>query len=67
MSNLKYWQDKIKEKRSKTEFRDFLMEIVSWYPFAFYKRNNLITSFPNSKRINDKIVLPLNMRKKEII
>jgi hypothetical protein len=39
MSNLKYWQDKIKEKRKHTPFADFLKEIVSWSPIVFYKNN----------------------------
>jgi hypothetical protein len=32
MSNLKYWEDKIKEKRKNTDFKVFLKEIASWYP-----------------------------------
>jgi hypothetical protein len=39
MTNIKHWQDKIKEKRKKTNFRDFLKEIVSWSPIVFYRNN----------------------------
>lgn len=38
-SNLKYWQDKIKEKRKKTTFRNFLKEIGSWVNLVLHKNN----------------------------
>ncbi len=50
MSNLQYRQDKIKAKRMKTEFRDFVMEIASWMPMTIYKRWKIIT--PYSEKIN---------------
>jgi len=31
MKDLKHWQDKIKEKRKQTSWRDFAMEIASWF------------------------------------
>jgi len=34
---LKQRQLKIQEKRKKTEWRDFLMEIASWQPVMLYK------------------------------
>ena len=34
---LKQRQLKIQEKRKKTEWRDFLMEIASWRPLTFHK------------------------------
>ncbi len=55
MSNLKYWQDKIKEKRKHTPFADFLKEIVSWSPIVFYKNNWLISKFPETDRIKKVI------------
>jgi len=57
--DIKYFQKIIQDKRKNTYFRDFLKEIVSWYPFAFYKHDWLITSFPRSDRINSKIISPL--------
>jgi len=39
MNNLKHWQDKIKEKRKTTEFRDFLKEISSWCIFVLQKNS----------------------------
>ncbi len=51
MANLKYWQDKIKEKRSKTDFRDFLMWVASWLPLSYYKNNWVISRYPKSWRI----------------
>jgi len=51
MNNLKHWQEKIKQKRSKTEFRDFLKEIVSWTPVIFYKNNKMISRYPKTSRI----------------
>ena len=37
MSNLAYRQQKIQEKRKQTPWRDFVMEIASWYPIVFGK------------------------------
>jgi hypothetical protein len=37
MSNIHFWEDKIKEKRKKTTFRDFVKEITSWSPLNLYK------------------------------
>ncbi len=59
MSNLEKWENIIKEKRKQTNFKDYLKEIVSWYPFAFYKKWSLITNFPYSNRINEKIITPI--------
>jgi len=52
MQDLKYYQDKIKEKRMKTPFRDFLKEISSWCSFVFNKNKWLISKYPNTPRIN---------------
>lgn len=48
--NLTYRQDKIKTRRAKTDFRDFLMEIASWYPVNIYKNNGMISPFPPTDR-----------------
>jgi len=53
--SLQYFQEKIKEKRKKTPFRDFLMEIMSWESFNFYKNNEFISSYPPSKRIKNLV------------
>jgi len=51
MQDLKYYQDKIKEKRMKTPFREFLIEISSWTPVIFYKDYWVISRYPKTKRI----------------
>jgi hypothetical protein len=51
MSNLKYYQNIIKEKRRKTSFRDFLIDINSWTSLTFYRNNSLISRYPESDRI----------------
>ncbi len=51
MNNLNHRQDKIKERRKKTEFRDFLKEIASWDSFVFHRNNWLISRYPDTGRI----------------
>jgi len=51
MSNLEFWENKIKEKRKNTDFRDYLKTIVSWSTFVLYKNNWLISKFPETNRI----------------
>jgi len=55
MTNLKAWQNKIKEKRKQTSFRDFLMEIVSCRVLWFSKQNGIVSIFPDSDRIGDVV------------
>lgn len=55
MPSLKKREDKIKEKRKQTKFRDFVKEIVSWYPFILHKRDGLITRFPKTNRVKNII------------
>jgi spermidine/putrescine-binding protein len=50
MSNLKYWQEKIKQKRKQTSWDDFIKEIASWFPIMMNKNKNLISVFPESPR-----------------
>jgi hypothetical protein len=51
MQDLKIWEEKIKEKRKNTEFRDFVKEIASWLPLSFYKEGAMISRYPIKKRI----------------
>jgi hypothetical protein len=55
MQDLTYRQQKIQEKRKLTSFRDFLMEICSWFPLNFYKNNGLISIYPPTGRITNVI------------
>ncbi|MDD5770355.1 MAG: hypothetical protein PHE25_05285 [Candidatus Gracilibacteria bacterium] len=55
MQDIKIWEEKIKEKRKKTEFRKFLKEIASWKPFGFYKTDGILSRYPQTDRIG-KIV-----------
>jgi hypothetical protein len=45
MSNLQHRQQKIQAKRKQTPWREFVMEICSWFPFALYKNNNITTPY----------------------
>ena len=50
MTNLKHWQEKIKEKRMQSSFSDFLRDICSWYPLVLYKQNKFISLYPETDR-----------------
>ena len=52
MEDLKYWKNKMKQKRESTDPRKFLMDIASWSGMAFYRNNWLISRYPESNRIN---------------
>lgn len=52
MSNLEKWENIIKEKRKKTDFRVFLKEIASWNPIILHRNNWIISRFPETERIN---------------
>ncbi|MDD2870795.1 MAG: hypothetical protein PHS49_02295 [Candidatus Gracilibacteria bacterium] len=56
MSNLKYWEDKIKEKRKNTDFRKFIKEIASWSSLSFYKIDGNITRCPKSNRLKEVVI-----------
>lgn len=49
--SIQEYQEKIREKRKQTIFRDFIMEIGSWATFTFQKNNWLISKFPKTERI----------------
>ena len=51
MWNLKHWQDKIKEKRKNTPFRDFIKEIWSWIPIVLHKGKWEVSRYPETDRI----------------
>ena len=51
MSNLQYRQQKIQEKRKKTSFRDFVMEITSRYSLMLYKQQWLISMCDANSRL----------------
>ena len=55
MSILQKWEDKIKEKRKKTDFRDFVKEIASWDSFVLYKNHWLISKYPETWRVKGVI------------
>jgi hypothetical protein len=39
MTSLEKWENIIKEKRKKTDFRVFLKEIASWNPIILHKND----------------------------
>lgn len=52
MQTLEQRQKIIQQKRKKTSFRDFLLEIASWCPLKFYKNQWYISRYPNTERSN---------------
>ena len=50
MPDLSHRQQKIQEKRKQTSFRDFVKDILSWYPLVLNKRNTLISLYPDTER-----------------
>ena len=55
MQELKHWKKKIQGRRKQTSFRDFLMEIASWYTLTLYNNNAIISRFPDTTRIKNVI------------
>ncbi len=51
MSNLQQRQDLIKTKRMKTPWRNFVMEICSWYPLNLYKTKVWVSRYPETDRL----------------
>lgn len=56
MSNLQHRQSIIQEKRKSTPWRQFVMEIASWFPMNLYKNKWLISKYPDTDRIWNLIV-----------
>jgi len=50
MTNLKTWQDKIKQKRKTTSWKTFSMEVASWFPVVLGRNNGMISIFPETER-----------------
>jgi hypothetical protein len=50
MTNLQHRQSIIQEKRKQTSFRDFVMEIASWFPLNIYKHSGYISRYPDTDR-----------------
>lgn len=55
MGNLQLWEDKIKERRKQTKFRDFVREVSSWCPLVLGKTNGMVSRFPGTNRIKGVI------------
>jgi hypothetical protein len=55
MSDIKIREDKIKEKRKQTPFREYIKEIASWSPLVFHKNNGLISKYPPVQRLGKVI------------
>ena len=53
MSNLQHRQTKIQAKRKTTEWRDFVMEICSWFPVNISKIWPMVSRYPNRDRIKN--------------
>ena len=53
--DLKNREDKIKAKRMKTSWRDFLKEIASRWTVNMYKNNGTISNFPETDRCGNVI------------
>lgn len=51
MANLEKWENLIKEKRSKTPFREFVKEIASWEVLNLYKNKGKISRYPDTGRV----------------
>jgi hypothetical protein len=51
MPTLQHRQQKIQEKRKKTPWREFVMEVASWSPMMYYKQQGLISIYPDVSRI----------------
>ena len=51
MSNLQHRQAKIQAKRKTTPWREFVMEIASWFPLNIYKHGGFISRYPDTDRV----------------
>ena len=48
-------EEKMKEKRKQTPFREYLKEIASWSPLVFHKNNGMISKYPPVQRLGKVI------------
>ena len=51
MEDLKHREEKMKEKRKTTSWRDFLKEIGGRFPLILYKNDKMISIVPPTERI----------------
>ena len=49
MQDIKIREQKMQEKRKNTSWRDFV-KLASRYPLNFYKKDNILTKYPNKER-----------------
>jgi hypothetical protein len=50
MADLTHRQEKIQQKRKQTPFREYLMEICSWYSLNIYKIDGILSRYPDTDR-----------------
>lgn len=50
MGSLKHWQDKIKEKRSSTSFKEYIKYTAVWKPYIFHKVDGRISRYADNIR-----------------
>ncbi len=61
--DIKKRQDKIKQKRMNTPFRNFVKEIGSWFSIVLYKNNGYISKYPLTDR--KKHIIPIKEIEKQ--
>jgi hypothetical protein len=50
MADLKQWQEKFQQKMKDISFDDFVQIYGSWCPLMLYKRDGMITQYPDTNR-----------------
>jgi hypothetical protein len=50
MNSLQYRQEKIQAKRKQTPWRQFVMEMASWFPLVLQKDGKYISRYPKNGR-----------------
>ena len=50
MTNLEKWENKMKERRGKTPFREFVREITSWRPLTLHNDGRFTSIYPETNR-----------------
>ena len=53
--DLKYWQEKIRERKMQSSPRDVLKDVASWSMMVFHKVNGMISRYPKSERVTNII------------
>lgn len=51
MSNIKHWEEKIKQRRLHTPFREFIRDFASKVPIMLYRHPQGVSRYPVSDRI----------------